>query len=413
MTLAKTKRWMQAAVLCAPIFLTGSLCDMEGARDIMGSSPPDPEKYDPQNYSVNLTQAAQQRELPPVFGRTRDLRRLLQATGSRNVVLIGPPGVGKTSLMGHLAKHSPRTVWQIDLSKLVALLGSKAEIVDTQQWIHFIKRAVELHRAAGDNPIIFVDEIQTIFQGFGGSRSAPDALKTFLDQHKGIVLATTSEEFGLVFPRTARGLPLLRRLQQIRLREPTHNHAFSILKQAVASDPSRYGASVSEDRIRESVRLATLFLHRVAAPGSTLGLLQQAAKRAALQGESRVARSDLVAEAAGLAKLTVWEVQQLVDQGALALDTGFYDAVTLDKDKINEKLLLGEVDKREVAPEQNSLVAPPRQSQLFGIGGSEGWGQTRATGGQDSFSRLIGQLEEAVRQGIKQGTYTSVFEEQR
>ncbi|MEM7495533.1 MAG: hypothetical protein AAF471_05250 [Myxococcota bacterium] len=40
-----------------------------------------------------------------------------------------------------------------------------------------------------------------------------------------------------------------------------------------------------------------------------------------------------------------------------------------------------------------------------------GFGWSNEQGWQDSFSHLIARLEEAVWQGIKQGTYTSIFEE--
>src|SRR5438874_485958 len=64
-----------------------------------------------EKYGRDLTQLAEQGKLDPVIGRDEEIRRVIQILSRRtknNPVLIGEPGVGKTSVVEGLAQRIVR-----------------------------------------------------------------------------------------------------------------------------------------------------------------------------------------------------------------------------------------------------------------------------------------------------------------
>ena len=89
-------------------------------------------------FGRNLTQAAREKSLDPVIGRSRETERVMQILSRRtknNPVLVGEPGVGKTAIVEGLAQAIagdtvPETLhnkqlYTLDLGALVA--GSESE----------------------------------------------------------------------------------------------------------------------------------------------------------------------------------------------------------------------------------------------------------------------------------------------
>ena len=84
-------------------------------------------------FGQNLTQAAREGKLDPVIGREQEIERVMQILSRRtknNPVLIGEPGVGKTTIVAGLAQdivkgNVPETlkdkqIYTLDLGALVA-----------------------------------------------------------------------------------------------------------------------------------------------------------------------------------------------------------------------------------------------------------------------------------------------------
>jgi ATP-dependent Clp protease ATP-binding subunit ClpC len=63
-------------------------------------------------FGRNLTQAAREKSLDPVIGRSRETERVMQILSRRtknNPVLVGEPGVGKTAIVEGSPRRSPTT----------------------------------------------------------------------------------------------------------------------------------------------------------------------------------------------------------------------------------------------------------------------------------------------------------------
>ncbi len=155
-------------------------------------------------FSRDITALAKAGKLDPVIGRTSEIERISQILGRRrksNPILIGEPGVGKTSLIEGLAQRIVsgdvpahligKKLLELDLSGLVA--GTKYR----GQFEERVKGILD-ELEASSNIIIYIDEIHTMVGAGGGSGSmdAANMMKPALARG-GIqcIGATTLEEY--------------------------------------------------------------------------------------------------------------------------------------------------------------------------------------------------------------------------
>ncbi|MHC5066312.1 MAG: AAA family ATPase, partial [Planctomycetota bacterium] len=133
-----------------------------------------------ERFSIDLTAAAREGELPPVIGRDVEMRSLIQTLlrkNKNNPVLVGDPGTGKTAIVEGLAQRIvvgdvPQSLrgcrlLALDLTGLVAGAKYRGEFEER------IKAVVDEVREA-DDVILFLDELHTLV-GAGGTAGGMDA----------------------------------------------------------------------------------------------------------------------------------------------------------------------------------------------------------------------------------------------
>src|SRR6476469_9271691 len=187
-------------------------------------------------FGRNLTQLAREKKLDPVIGRQREIERVMQVLSRRtknNPVLIGEPGVGKTSIVEGLAQNIvdgdvPETLhakqlYTLDLGALVAGSRYRGDFEER------LKKVLKEIRTRGDI-ILFIDELHTLV-GAGAAEGAIDAasiLKPMLARGElQTIGATTLDEYRKHLEKDA---ALERRFQPIKVEEPTVAHTTEILK---------------------------------------------------------------------------------------------------------------------------------------------------------------------------------------
>ena len=119
-------------------------------------------------FGRNLTQAAREKALDPVIGRSRETERVMQILSRRtknNPVLVGEPGVGKTAIVEGLAQAIaadtvPETLhnkqlYTLDLGALVAGSRYRGDFEER------LKKVLKEIKTRGDI-ILFIDEIHTL-----------------------------------------------------------------------------------------------------------------------------------------------------------------------------------------------------------------------------------------------------------
>ncbi len=241
-----------------------------------------------EQYSRDLTELARQGKLDPVIGREDEIQRVIQILSRRtknNPCLVGEPGVGKTAIVEGLAArivqgNVPETiknkrVMTLDLSGMVA--GSKYR----GEFEERIKRVIAEVTGAG-NILLFLDEIHTII-GAGGAEGAIDAsniLKPSLARGEvQLIGATTQEEYRKHIEKDA---ALERRLQPVRVEEPTEEESVLILKGLRDRYEKHHNVIITDEALESAVKLAGRYINDRCLPDKAIDIIDEAASRTRL-----------------------------------------------------------------------------------------------------------------------------------
>ena len=236
-------------------------------------------------YSRDLTRAARDGELDPVIGRGPEIERIIQILSRRrknNPVLIGEPGVGKSSIVEGLAQlivagNTPellrgRRVVALDLASMLAGAKYRGEFEER------LKNAMAEIKKAG-NIILFIDELHTIC-GAGASEGALDAaniLKPMLARGElQCIGATTLSEYRKHIEKDA---ALERRFQPVKVGEPSKDESVAILMGLRDRYEAHHRVTITDEAIRAAVNLSARYLPDRFLPDKAIDLIDEAAAR--------------------------------------------------------------------------------------------------------------------------------------
>ena len=187
-------------------------------------------------FSRNLTQAAREGKLDPVYGRESEILRLIQILCRRtknNPVLIGEAGVGKTAIVEGLAqKIVSDDVPEILANKLIYALDLGGMLAGTRfrgEFEERLKAAIDEIQGSDGEVILFIDELHVVV-GAGAAQGAMDAsnmLKPALSRGDlQCIGATTLDEYHKHIEKDA---ALERRFAPIFVEEPSVEDTIAML----------------------------------------------------------------------------------------------------------------------------------------------------------------------------------------
>ena len=236
-------------------------------------------------YARDLTRAAKNGELDPVIGRAKEIERIVQILSRRtknNPVLIGEPGVGKSSIVEGLAqKINDGNIPEILRGKRVVSLDLPGMLAGAKYRGEFEERLkntmAEIRRTG--NVILFIDELHTIV-GAGASEGAIDAaniLKPLLARGEmQCVGATTLREYHKYIEKDA---ALERRFQPVMVGEPTKEESVEILMGLRERYENHHKVHITDEAIRAAVMLSDRYISDRFLPDKAIDLIDEAASR--------------------------------------------------------------------------------------------------------------------------------------
>ena len=239
---------------------------------------------------VDLTVAARSDKLDPVIGREQEIQRVVQILSRRtknNPVLVGEPGVGKTAIVEALAQRIgsgdvPETLQgkrlvTLDMGALVAGTKYRGEFEER------LKKVIEEIKSSG-NCVLFIDEIHTIV-GAGAAEGAVDAsniLKPSLARGElQCIGATTLDDYRKYVERDP---ALERRLQPVRVEEPSNDDTIEILMGIRSRYEDHHKVDITDEAIRSAATLAARFIPDRFLPDKAIDLIDEAGSRVRLRG---------------------------------------------------------------------------------------------------------------------------------
>ena len=248
------------------------------------------------NFGKNLSSLAEQGLLDPVVGREKEIQRICKILSRRdkeieriaqvltrrkknNPILIGEPGVGKSSIAEGLAiriaeKNIPyslmdKTIYTLDLALVVA--GTKYR----GQFEERIKGLIaELEK--NENIIVFIDEIHTI-AGAGNSEGGLDASNIFKPAlARGEIQcigATTIEEYRKYIEADG---ALERRFQKVLVEPTSKEDTLEILRNIKGKYEEFHNVVYSEEALKACVEMTERYMPERNLPDKAIDVLDEA-----------------------------------------------------------------------------------------------------------------------------------------
>jgi ATP-dependent Clp protease ATP-binding subunit ClpA len=267
-------------------------------------------------YARNLNKEAEDGNIDPVIGRDQEVNDIVEILARRkknNTIMVGPPGVGKTSIFEGLAlkivnKEVPKSlhnkvIYSLDLGALVAGTKFRGDFEER------LKQVLDQVKKLG-NVIMAIDEIHMILgagSSAGNQMDAGNLLKPMLAKGQLMCIgATTEDEFHEHFEKDK---ALLRRFQKYDIKQPSAETTKLILKGVSYQYEKFHGVTFGEDTLDMCVDLADRYMKQKYFPDKAIDIMDAASAIAKLR-EVKIVTTDIVIEQASkMAKIPV----QMVD----------------------------------------------------------------------------------------------------
>ena len=237
-----------------------------------------------------------------ILGRDKECeeiwRNMMKKT-KRNVILVGKPGVGKSSIVYKLTsdivnQRCPEIfydfiVLSLDVNNIIAGTSLRGQAEERfQDLIDLLKKH--------DNVILFIDEIHMIVgagaASHGEKQDLSNALKPILAGEDAIVIgATTDEEYAQTFGMEG---ALRRRFKTINVREPKTTEVYDMLKESIRQLEEFHEVRISKKMVEMIIFYSSCFNYNTSNPDRTKDLIDVSMVTARMSGKDRVDRESIM-----------------------------------------------------------------------------------------------------------------------
>lgn len=262
--------------------LEEGLQKMRGSQKVTG--PTSDASFDALNkYGSDVVASAEAGKLDPVIGRDEEIRRVIQILSRRtknNPILIGEPGVGKTSIVEGLATRIVQhdvpaslqecRVISLDMGALISGAKYRGEFEER------LKAVLQEVKDANGKVILFIDEIHLLV-GAGKTDGAMDAanlLKPMLARGElRCIGATTLDEYRKYIEKDS---ALERRFQQVHVHEPNVQTTTAILRGLKDRYATHHGVDIQDAALVAAATLSDRYITTRFLPDKAVDLVDEA-----------------------------------------------------------------------------------------------------------------------------------------
>ncbi|WOE32133.1 MULTISPECIES: ATP-dependent Clp protease ATP-binding subunit ClpA [unclassified Acinetobacter] len=245
-------------------------------------------------YTTNLNTEASKGKTDPLIGREKEIERAAQILCRRrknNPLLVGDPGVGKTSIAEGLAwlivnGKAPKpladaVIYSLDIGALVAGTKYRGD---------FEKRLKQLLSTLKKKPesILFIDEIHMIIgagSSMGSTMDASNLIKPALANGTlRCIGSTTFQEYRQVFEKDH---ALSRRFQKVDINEPSIAETIDILRGLKSKFEDFHHVKYDDQALVAAVELSAKFINDRFLPDKAIDVIDEAGAQRRLKSEQQ------------------------------------------------------------------------------------------------------------------------------
>lgn len=346
-------------------------------------APTQPQEEALTQFCLNLNKQALEGRIDPMIGRDWELNRTLEILSRRrknNPLLVGEPGVGKTSIAEGLAHRivfgnvpeslSDAVVYSLDMG---ALLAGTRYRGDFEKRFKMLLNELALQPHA----ILFIDEIHTIIGAGavqGGAMDASNLMKPALANGKlRCIGATTYEEYRGIFEKDR---ALARRFQKVEVREPTVLETYQILKGLKEQFESHHDVKYTQAALKAAAELAERYINDRHLPDKAIDVIDEAGAKQRLMAVSKRKKQIGVAEVqqvvANIARIPLTNITQKEKDKLFDLEAAL-KRVVFGQDHAVQQVVAA------IKLARSGLAHPDKPTGSFLFSGPTGVGKTELT----------------------------------
>lgn len=233
------------------------------------------------DFCTNLNKMAENGHISRVMGRDEEISKIIQILNrhkSNNVVIVGDPGVGKTTLVEGLVQRIvseevppsflDKKIWKLNIGSMVA--GTQFRGMFEERMETLISKLKK-----GNNNVLFIDDIQTAVHN-NNKNSDVDIMGMLNgilnDGSVQVIVSTNHKGYRNIFEGDNN---YASKFQKLILQKPSREECFNIIKYIIGEYEKHHSVKYSDRVINLSIDLAERYISERTVPTSAIDIIDE------------------------------------------------------------------------------------------------------------------------------------------